>query len=774
MRAVQYRIRSQVGALWVSTVVITMSAAVVCAVVIAFAAGAHRTTTLPDRYADSVGGAFDAVVTQEQDGPPRTADLLSLPAVETAGSYTFVFGGLVAPGASEPVNATVFTGDPASAGMRVVSGRAPDPQVESEFVASRSFVESFGVDLGDELHLITISQEQANAGDYGDLGAFGPELTATLVGVVDGPPLIEDPSPLTMFSIALNRRIDDGMGVALSMTAVRLADGFTTDDLRTQLDTLPDNTTLNVESGDYISTEMRRAISTQGRGTWLLAIVAGITVVAVLGQLITRQVRLSPSERQQLASLGYTDGQALTESATRATVPIVVGCLGGGVLAITVSGAFPTGFVRALEPHPGVLVMWGALLGTVAVVALALQLWVVASLVLARWSTLDESRSTALEPLLGHVASPTGGVGVRFAFTRARGERGGARAALAGVVVTVAGLIAALTFGFSTTRLIDQPFRYGVNHDVALGDNGGDQLDDELVQALATDPNVTTLTYYAQTFTRAGDTSVPLLGMDHIRGEGEPTVITGRLPTGTDEVALGRIAAGDTGAGVGDQLTLTGPTGSATYLVVGLVALPGFGSNEGVGEGAVTTLDGFRLVDDSTQVTNAAVRFTSASDAADRYLAMLPGQTDDPFVPASIENLDRVRSIPFALAAVLAALTILTIAHGLLTSVRARRRDLAVLRSLGADSGFVSRTVHWQASAFALVPLLIGVPVGFTVGRLVFAAYARDIGAVDGAVLPLVVVAAIALGVMVLANLMAVLPARGARRLAPATVLRRD
>ena len=133
-----------------------------------------------------------------------------------------------------------------------------------------------------------------------------------------------------------------------------------------------------------------------------------------------------------------------------------------------------------------------------------------------------------------------------------------------------------------------------------------------------------------------------------------------------------------------------------------------------------------------------------------------------------------MKSVPFVLAAVLGALAVLTIAHGMITSLRARRHDVAVLRSLGADRGFVSRTVHWQATAFSIVPVLVGTPLGFIVGRLIFAAYARNLGAIDGATLPIVVLAGVVVGLVVLANAVATLSARGARRLVPARVLQAE
>ena len=58
-----------------------MIVAVVCGVVIAFGAGARRTSTAPDRYTSSFPDVFDALVTQGDFGRPRDREVASLPGV---------------------------------------------------------------------------------------------------------------------------------------------------------------------------------------------------------------------------------------------------------------------------------------------------------------------------------------------------------------------------------------------------------------------------------------------------------------------------------------------------------------------------------------------------------------------------------------------------------------------------------------------------------------------------------------------------------------------
>ena len=107
----------------------------------------------------------------------------------------------------------------------------------------------------------------------------------------------------------------------------------------------------------------------------------------------------------------------------------------------------------------------------------------------------------------------------------------------------------------------------------------------------------------------------------------------------------------------------------------------------------------------------------------------------------------------------------------MVTSVRNRRRDVAVLRSLGADASWITRVVHWQATTFSLVPLVLGAPLGLIAGRLVFEAFANALGPVPAASWPYVLLAGGAAGTRALANAVAPVPARRARRLAAAPLL---
>ena len=87
-------------------------------------------------------------------------------------------------------------------------------------------------------------------------------------------------------------------------------------------------------------------------------------------------------------------------------------------------------------------------------------------------------------------------------------------------------------------------------------------MDDRLASTLESDPNVDSLIYYAQAYAKADDADVPVMGMQRVRGDSAPVLLSGRLPVSEDEIAMGRVTGRRAGVGVDDDVTLTGSTGT--------------------------------------------------------------------------------------------------------------------------------------------------------------------------------------------------------------------
>src|SRR5947208_2862062 len=112
-----------------------------------------------------------------------------------------------------------------------------------------------------------------------------------------------------------------------------------------------------------------------------------------------------------------------------------------------------------------------------------------------------------------------------------------------------------------------------------------------------------------------------------------------------------------------------------------------------------------------------------------------------------------------------------TLAHVLLTGVRRRRRDLAVLKTLGLLRSQLLRVVSWQASALAAAALLAGLPLGLLAGRWAWQLFASSAGVGSSADVPVPLVLLAIPATLILANIIAAVPGWTAARISPATVL---
>jgi ABC-type antimicrobial peptide transport system permease subunit len=137
-------------------------------------------------------------------------------------------------------------------------------------------------------------------------------------------------------------------------------------------------------------------------------------------------------------------------------------------------------------------------------------------------------------------------------------------------------------------------------------------------------------------------------------------------------------------------------------------------------------------------------------------------------------DLSSVRQLPVILAGLIGLLGVGTIGHTLITSVRRRRRDLALLKTMGFVRRQVGATVAWQATSFVLFALVSGVPLGMAAGRWGWHAVASGINSSSPVVMPAVSLALIVPTALVAANLLAAGPGWVAARVAPAVVLREE
>jgi len=559
-----------------------------------------------------------------------------------------------------------------------------------------------------------------------------------------------------------------------------------------------------------------RAIRPQAIALAAFAGLAGLIALAVLGQLLSRQLAMDAVEYPVLRAIGATRLPLLTLSLARLAVVTVGGAVIAVAIAVAASPLMPIGPARLAEPDPGTEVNLAMLAAGAAVIALV----PLVLLVPAAWRSAGQAggplgiaepgqagapaRASRLGAVLGLAGSVSGSVGVRMAFEPGRGRSAvPVRSALAGSAIATAALAAAAVFGASLITLVSTPHAYGQNWDQVV-DLGFGNVPGALGAELAAKAPVAQYaagSYGQLTINHQG---VAAIGLDQLRGAGYLTLLAGRAPRSPSEIALGAATMHSLNVRLGDSVTVevhlvTDGSTDTTHVmrVVGEVVLPAFSRGTfaptGLGTGAVVT-DAVVSApgDQDTGCTGKQIcynffllRYRPGADvtAADHAITAALTASHCPVGscaangdqrPDGIKSYAAIRDTPFVLGALLAVLAVGTFAHVLLTGVRRRGRDLAMLKTLGFTRAQVLRVVAWQATAFVVVALLIGVPLGVVAGNWAWSAFASSVGVASRSTVPLWLILLAVPVTLLLANAIAAFPGVAATRLRPAAALRTE
>ena len=138
------------------------------------------------------------------------------------------------------------------------------------------------------------------------------------------------------------------------------------------------------------------------------------------------------------------------------------------------------------------------------------------------------------------------------------------------------------------------------------------------------------------------------------------------------------------------------------------------------------------------------------------------------------EVLQQIDQLPWEIGGFVAVAATAGIGYALVTAVRRRRRELAVLKTLGFRRRQIRATVGWQASTVTMVGLVIGIPLGIVVGRFAWRLVADGLGVSTATSVPALAVIALVPAALILVDFIAALPARAAARTRPAVVLRSE
>jgi len=311
------------------------------------------------------------------------------------------------------------------------------------------------------------------------------------------------------------------------------------------------------------------------------------------------------------------------------------------------------------------------------------------------------------------------------------------------------------------THIVDEPMRWGVNYDQMFG-NPFVAADGDIVSPILGNPDVVAVTAVNIGSLTLDGRDVAVLAVDAVKGGLQPTTLEGRPAASKDEICLGAEIARRLGVGVGDEVEAVGPVGVARRLrVVGIVVTP-----DSAGNGSSMTFDGYAELSPTATKNLLFVNFRAGApaDAANVVAAANFSPSGVLEIPTSVRALQRVTAAPLVLAIVLAILMIVACAYLLATSVAARAADLAVLRALGCDRRQLRAIIHWQAMLVTALVVVVALPAGLVLGRLVVQLLTNALGIVPGAEAPVLLLLSVPVVALVTANALALVPARRAAR----------
>jgi len=580
----------------------------------------------------------------------------------------------------------------------------------------------------------------------------------------------------------------------------------------------PANPQLLVYESSVNEAATQRAIRPQAIALAVFGGIAALAALVIAGMAVARELRARRDEAEVLRALGASPGAVLADGLLGSAIAVVLGAATAALVAFLLSPITDFGPVGAVDPARGWNADWTVLgfgvLGLAAVVG-AVGLVTALRHAPGRDRAGHEERGSAFVSWAARLGfPPTGVAGLRFAVEPGRGRTAvPVRSTMVGAVLAVVVLVATLTFGASLSNLISHPALYGWNFDEALfsTDGFGPLPTAAFTPILYRDPDIAATTPVWFSNLQIDGATVPALA-EPLHAAVQPVALMGTPLESSRDLVLGTSTLQRLGLAIGDTVVVSGNgLPSERLTIVGTAGFPAIGPtftthasmstgallpteaiptpalDEGIppafagpnalfvrNKPGVSASAGHRALQ---RVVDAFLRLSRSP----RIVALTGGLSslltiDNLAVqrPAEIVNYKSMGATPGVLAGALALGTEVALALTLVASARRRRRDFAVLKTLGFTGRQLSGTVAWQATTVVVVGLVAGIPLGIVAGRWLWELFAREIAVVVAPAVPALLVTVVALAALVLGNLVAALPGRMAARTSPAFVLRSE
>ena len=705
--------------------------------------------------------------------------------------------------------------------ITITAGRRADPARPDEVVATPDAAALLRLHVGSRVRIALIGN---SGGPHGRA-----DLTVVGIGVLNTQVLQDSvDSGRTGFLIgtpALAREFASccasGMNVGL-----RLAGGSRYDTaaareydrlLATSSDISPGGSELYVYVTSVIEAQAQRAIRPEAIALAVFGVIAGLAALMIGIQSISRQLRAGADDAGALRALGAGPAMIMADGLPGIVAAVLAGALLAAAVAAALSPFSLFGPVRQVDPGRGIYLDW-VVLG-VGVLGLVLVLGGAAAIIgyrqaphrLAARDQAGDRSPAAVRAVLAARLPVSGVEGMRLALEPGRGRTAvPVRSVMTGAVLAMTVVGATLTFGASLTTLVSHPALYGWNFGYALyavqgwgpvpARWAGPLLARDRLVAATTGVYFATVQVDGQTVPAIASATRPAVGPHILSGHGldsSHAIVLGpatlaqlhkrvggvvTLASGSFHVRL-RIAGTATMPAIGGVLSVH--PSMSTGVLFSRALLPGNGSGAfgrllagpnailvrlrpGVSQAAgLRSMQAIRSQLTAELSSRQALAASHGSSIADT-IDLLPAQR-----PAEIVNYKTMGAMPAVLAGGLAAGAVAGLGLTLVASVRRRRRDFALLKTLGFTRGQLGAAVAWQSSTIAVIGLVIGLPLGVAAGRWLWLAFAHQLSAVPDPVIPASLGLA-ALAALVLANLVAALPGRAAARTPAALLLRAE
>jgi len=705
----------------------------------------------------------------------------------------------------------------------VTAGRLADPRRADEMDATALAARVMGWHVGETVIFGAFTPRQVQEPNFRPSAATSSaRFSVKLVGLIAFTSAVAhddvDRFPTrVLFTPALTARL--GESQTLPLYGLQLTDGHRAVAAveREIIASVPKGTVYAFHDTSIVLGQVQRASKPEVVALGAFGLIAALAAVVIAGLAISRRLWIDRDDMERLRALG-ADRATVTADVTMALLgAVVLGTFLALGVAILLSPLAPLGPVRQIQPSFG-FAFDGVVLGAGAGVLL-LGLGGLAVGLAFRRTAAGRARAATPDRGSGLVMAATRAglavtalTGLRFALQRGQGRSAvPVRSVLGGAVVAVAVVTTTITFASGLHTLDSRPALYGWNWNLAIESGAGGSVPPSAARLLARDPTVAAWTGFSFGDVEINGQTVPGLQGDP-RAPISPPIVSGHALETSREVVLGAATLAALHKKVGDTVYLSygSPKNRPVYVaptplvIVGTATMPAIGtsgtSHPSMGIGAlfpnsfggpaftkaITSPDpnlngpNITVVRLKKGVSLAAGRASlqRVVRQLNRILVADPNsQGDALFVvadqrPAEIAAYQSTGNAPVLLASGLVAGVVVALGLSLSSSVRTRRRELALLKTLGFTRRQLSGVIAWQATVTAVVGVVIGLPLGVVLGRELWTLFARSIDAVPEPTVPVVSALVVCVGALVFANLVATLPGRRAARTRVAVILR--